>query len=234
MRGVLDDWGNPELKTRNSRRSLYAVGMNKAYIFDMDGVLCDSEPFIAAAAIRMFKKTYGVDVNESDFLPFVGAGEARFIGGVAEKYGITLDPERDKAETYRLYGECVKGKLQPLPGVKAFIENAKAAGVLLAVATSADEVKLHINLREMDLNPQLFDALVNGLDIEHKKPSPDIFLEAARRLGVDPANATVFEDAINGVQAAKAAGAHCVGITSSFSADELLAAGADETRSGFE
>lgn len=208
--------------------------MSKAYIFDMDGVLCDSEPFIAAAAIRMFKETHGVDVAEADFLPFVGAGEDRYLGGVAQKYGIDLNLERDKADTYRLYGECVKGKLQALPGVKRFIENARADGVLLAVATSADEVKLRTNLHEMQLDEQLFDALVNGLEIEHKKPAPDIFLEAARRLGVDPADATVFEDAVNGVQAAKAAGAHCVGITSSFAADELLAAGADETRDGFE
>ena len=208
--------------------------MSKAYIFDMDGVLCDSEPFIAAAAIRMFKETHGVEVEEEDFLPFVGTGEDRYLGGVAEKYGVTLELERDKAETYRLYGECVKGKLQALPGVKTFIENAKAAGILLAVATSADEVKLKTNLHEMGLDENLFDALVNGLEIEHKKPAPDIFLEAAHRLGVDPADATVFEDAVNGVQAAKAAGAHCVGITSSFSADELLSAGADEARNGFE
>lgn len=208
--------------------------MSKAYIFDMDGVLCDSEPFIAEAAIRMFKETYGVDVKEADFLPFVGAGENRYIGGVAEKYGIALDLERDKAETYRLYGECVKGKLQALPGVKTFIKKAKADGILLAVATSADEVKLKTNLHEMGLDETLFDALVNGLEIEHKKPAPDIFIEAARRLGVDSVEATVFEDAINGVQAAKAAGAHCVGITSSFSVGELLSAGADETRDGFE
>ncbi|QHI70726.1 HAD family hydrolase [Tichowtungia aerotolerans] len=208
--------------------------MSKAYIFDMDGVLCDSEPFIAEAAVRMFKETHEVDVPEEDFLPFVGSGEDRYIGGVAEKHGIILNLERDKAETYRLYGECVKGKLQALPGVKVFIESARAEGILLAVATSADEVKLKTNLHEMDLDEKLFDALVNGLEIEHKKPAPDIFLEAARRLGVDPADATVFEDAVNGVQAAKAAGAHCVGITSSFTADELLSAGADETRNGFE
>lgn len=205
----------------------------KGYIFDMDGVLCDSEPFIAAAAIRMFKEVHGTEVQEKDFLPFVGAGEDRYLGGVAGQYGIELDLEHDKAETYRLYGECVKGRLQALPGVKAFIEKAKSDGLLLAVATSADEVKLRTNLHEMALDESLFDALVNGLEIEHKKPSPDIFIEAARRLGLDPAECIVFEDAVNGVQAAKAAGVRCVGITSSFSAEQLLAAGADETRPGF-
>lgn len=206
----------------------------KGYIFDMDGVLCDSEEFIAMAAIRMFKETYGIDVTVDDFTPFVGAGENRYIGGVAGKYGIEWNLERDKAETYRLYGECVEGKLQALPGVKEFIENAKANGILLAVATSADEVKMKTNLHEIGLDEDRFDALVNGLEIEHKKPAPDIFLEAAKRLGLDPADCIVFEDAVNGVQAAKAAGANCTGITSSFSREALLDAGADSTAPGFQ
>lgn len=208
--------------------------MIKGYIFDMDGVLCDSEAFIAEAAIRMFKERYGVEVQEEDFIPFVGAGEDRYLGGVAEKYGIQLTMPEDKNETYRLYAECTKGKLKSLPGVKIFIAKAKKAGIKLAIATSADIVKLHVNLREMGLDEKLFDALVNGLEIEHKKPAPDIFLEAANRLGLDPADCVVFEDAINGVQAAKAAGAHCIGITSSFTKEELMDAGADATFLGFE
>ncbi len=208
--------------------------MIKGYIFDMDGVLCDSEAFIAEAAIRMFRERYGITVHEEDFIPFVGAGEDRYLGGVASAYGIQLTMPDDKNETYRLYAECAKGKLQPLPGVKAFIQGAKQAGIKLAIATSADAFKLHVNLHEMGLDAHLFDALVNGLDIEHKKPAPDIFLEAARRLGIDPAVCVVFEDAINGVQAAKAARARCIGITSSFSAQELLAAGADAVYPGFD
>ena len=208
--------------------------MTKGYIFDMDGVLCDSEEFIAAAAIRMFWERYQTEVTVEDFEPFVGAGEDRYLGGDAEKYGISLNLESDWAETYRLYGECVKGKLQALPGVKDFIERAKAAGIRTAVATSADDVKMKTNLYEIGLDAKHFDALVNGLEVEHKKPAPDIFLEAARRLGIDPAECIVFEDAVNGVQAAKAAGARCVGITSSFAADVLLEAGADAILPDFE
>jgi len=208
--------------------------MTKGYIFDMDGVLCDSEAFIAEAAIRMFRERYAVNVLVEDFEPFVGAGEDRYLSGVAQTQGIEPDLERDKAETYRLYGECVKGKLQALPGVKAFIENAKAQGILMAVATSADEVKMKTNLREIGLDENLFDALVNGQEIEHKKPAPDIFLEAARRLELAPEECVVFEDAVNGVQAAKAACSYCCGVTSSFSKQVLLDAGADRTIDSFE
>jgi len=208
--------------------------MIRGYIFDMDGVLCDSEAFIAEAAMRMFHERYGVEVLTEDFVPFVGAGEDRYLAGVAEKYGIRLRLADDKRETYRLYGECVRGRLKPLPGVKEFIYCARNKGLRLAVATSADETKLMVNLREIGLDPALFDALVNGLDIAHKKPAPDIFLEAARRLELDPAECIVFEDAINGIQAAQAAGARSIGITSSFPGSLLLEAGAEAVFPHFE
>ncbi len=203
--------------------------MAEGYIFDMDGVLCDSEAFIAEAAIALFKTRYQVDVAVADFEPFIGTGEDRYLGGVAEKYGINLQLEADKAETYRLYGTCVKGKLEALTGVKAFLARARDEGLRLAVATSADAVKMRTNLREMDLEESLFDALVSGLEIIHKKPAPDIFVEAARRLQLPTSACVVFEDAINGVEAAKSAGAYCVGVTSSFSASALKEAGADQT-----
>src|SRR5947208_13492046 len=94
-------------------------------IFDMDGVLCDSEPFIAAAAMEMFRQTYGQTVERADFAPFVGAGEDRFIGGVAEKYGITLTMPRDKLRTYTIYLELIRGQLQPLPGAVDFIRASR-------------------------------------------------------------------------------------------------------------
>ena len=201
----------------------------EGYIFDMDGVLCDSETFIAEAAISMFKTRYQVDVRRGDFEPFIGMGEDRYLGGVAEKYSINLQLEADKAETYRLYGSCVKGKLQALPGVKAFLARAQDEGIRLAVATSADDVKMRTNLKEMKLEESHFDALVSGLEIFHKKPAPDIFIEAARRFQLPTSACVVFEDAVNGVKAAKSAGAYCVGVTSSFSSTALQEAGADQT-----
>jgi len=192
----------------------------KAVIFDMDGVLIDSEPFIREAAVRMFAER-GLTVQPEDFLPFTGAGEDRFIGGVAEKYDFTLDLARDKARTYELYGQIVAGKLHPLPGVHEFIEKARNRALKLAVASAADRVKVDINLREMGLSRDTFDAVVTGSDVTHKKPDPEIFLTAAARMGVEAANCLVCEDAVNGVLAAKAAGMRCLGITTSFSVEEL-------------
>ena len=199
----------------------------KGIIFDMDGVLCDSEPFICEAGVCMFKEQHGVTVSASDFIPFVGAGENRYLGGVAEKHGVELALEADKAYTYAKYLELIKGRLQPLEGVKEFTAWCAGRGLKMAVATSADKVKLDGNLQEIGLDHGVFDTLVNGLEVEHKKPAPDIFIEAASRLGLPPTDCMVIEDAPNGVQAAKSASCSCSGITSSFSVDELKDAGAD-------
>jgi beta-phosphoglucomutase len=183
-------------------------------IFDMDGVLCDSEPFICEAAVRMFVRNHGIAVCAQDFVPFVGTGENRYLGGVAEKHGVSLDLERDKKATYDIYLE---------------IAACRAAGLKLAVATSADRVKLDGNLHEIGIPPETFDARVNGLEVTNKKPHPEIFLLAAQRLGLAAERCLVIEDAPSGIQAGRAAGAKCLGLTTSFGPAELRAAGADWT-----
>ncbi len=193
----------------------------------MDGVLVDSEPFICEAAMRMFDQTYRQVVRREDFAPFVGAGEDRFIGGVAEKYGIALSMPRDKFRTYEIYLDIIRGRLDPLPGAIDFITAVKRHGLRTAVATSADRVKMEGNLREIKLAPGDFDAVVTGDDVARKKPDPEMFLLAAGRLNLPPAQCLVVEDAPNGIVAAKAAGCRCLGLTSSFVEQTLRDAGAD-------
>jgi beta-phosphoglucomutase len=192
----------------------------KGILFDMDGVLVDSEKFICEAATRMFAE-HCVYVEPEDFLPFVGSGENRYLGGVAEKYRFPFDLEQDKTRTYEIYEELVKGKLKPLNGVVSFIGECRKRGLKLAVATSADMVKMVINLREIGISAETFDATITGMEVENKKPDPEIFLKAAQKLGLKPEECLVVEDAVNGVKAAKAAGCKCLGLTTSFSVEEL-------------
>ena len=186
----------------------------------MDGVLVDSEKFICEAAILMFKEI-GVKAKPDDFLPFVGTGEIRYIGGVAGIYGVKEDVIRMKDRTYQIYETITHGKLEPLPGVFSFISKCKEKGLKIAVATSADKVKMIINLKEIGLPEELFDATVNGLEVERKKPFPDIFITAATKLGFKPLECLVVEDAVSGVKAAKSAGAKCLGLTTSFTREQL-------------
>ena len=198
----------------------------RGIIFDMDGVLCDSEALIAEAACLMFAERHGVVVQPSDFIPFIGTGEDRFLGGVAEKYGVLLSLPADKDLTYARYLDLIPGRLKALPGALAFVRRVRAAGLKLAVATSADRIKMTGNLAEIGLPETMFDACVTGSEIARKKPFPDLFLQAASRLGLPPANCLVVEDAVSGVQAAIAAGSLCLGLTSSLPAEALIAAGA--------
>ncbi|NJO68164.1 MAG: HAD-IA family hydrolase [Bacteroidetes bacterium] len=196
------------------------MGNLKGILFDMDGVLVDSEHFIAEAAIRMFAEQC-VYVEAEDFIPFIGTGEDRYLGGVAQKYDYAINLERDKLRTYEIYGEIVKHKLKPLPGIKAFIGKCKKAAFKLAVATSADKIKMDINLRELKLESGYFDTTVNGLEVINKKPDPEIFIKAAAKLGLSTMDCLVVEDAVNGVKAAKQAGCRCLAITSSFDKKSL-------------
>lgn len=192
----------------------------KAVLFDMDGVLLRSEKFINQAGVEMFREK-GYNVDPQDFLEFTGMGENKYLGGVAEKNDIPFDLEKDKARTYEIYHELVRGQISPLPGVTEFIGNCKLKGLKIALATSADRVKMEINLKEIGLPVDTFDASVNGLEIENKKPAPDIFLKAASRLGVDPHNCLVVEDAVSGVAAGKAAGSKVLALTTTFSREQL-------------
>ena len=192
----------------------------RGVILDMDGVIVDSEPFICEAATRFFAEK-GLQVKPEDFAPFVGTGENRYIGGVAEKYGLPFDVEPDKARTYAIYLELIHGRLQPLPGVFSFLAECRQRRLKVAVASSADAVKVEGNLREIGLPPGSFDALVHGNEVQRKKPYTDLFETAAARLGLPATECLVVEDAVAGVAAARAAGARCLALTTSFPAERL-------------
>ena len=195
----------------------------RAVIFDMDGVLVDSEPLINAAAIAMFKEK-GLEVQPDDFLPFVGAGEDRYIGGVAEHYSFTLDVTEAKQRTYEIYLDMVSSRLEAFPGAVEFVNQCRDVGLHVAVASSADAIKVHANLEKIGMPVTFWDAVITGENVHNKKPAPDIFLTTAGKLGVSASECVVVEDAVNGVQAAKSAGMRCIAVASTFPAERLTEA----------
>lgn len=197
-----------------------------AIIFDMDGVLCDSEPFMCQAGVALFQERFQLHVTPEDFVPFFGAGDDRYIGGVAEKYGVKANLPADKDRLYALYLQIIHGQLKPLPGVAEFIHAARQRGLKLAVGTSADRIKLEGNLRELSLPLETFDVIVTGSQVARKKPHPDLYLQAVKELGLSPSQCLVIEDAPSGLEAARSAGCFALGMTSSFSQAVLRQAGA--------
>lgn len=197
-----------------------------AVVFDLDGTLCDSEPFIAAAAAEALRRRYGIAVAIADFAPFVGAGDDRFISGAAAAHGVTADLAIDKPLTYQVYLELIPGALQPIAGVHAFLGRLRASGLRLALATGSDRPKLRGNLDALGLAEADFDVVVTAEDVTRKKPDPETFVVAIGKLGLEPARCLVVEDARNGVLAGRAAGCEVLGIASSQAPDLLLEAGA--------
>lgn len=193
----------------------------RAVIFDMDGVLADSEALMARAAVTMFQERHGIRVRPEDFVPFVGTGEIRYLGSVAEQYGVILTQPDDKDYTYRAYLRLIPGNLRPLPGVLDFVARCRRAGMSTAVATGADRIKLDGTLSEIGLPPAEFDVLVTGSDITRPKPDPEIFLRAAAAMDLVPSSCLVVEDAIHGIRAAQAGGFPCMALTTTFPAERL-------------
>lgn len=198
----------------------------KAILFDMDGVLIESEFLMRATAIQSLAD-YGVQAQHEDFLEFTGMGEDRFVGGVAEKYGLKYEFAM-KERAYDYYGQRVKAEAHIPEGVKEMLETLHAKGIVLAVCSAADLRKVRYNIQAIGVDESLFTALVTGSDVARKKPFPDIYLEGARRVGMDPKDCLVVEDAVSGIQAAHAAGMDAVGIPSTFTPDQLKEKAAPE------
>jgi beta-phosphoglucomutase-like phosphatase (HAD superfamily) len=198
--------------------------MIKAVIFDMDGVLLDSEYAMRTAAMQALKE-WGVTADHPDFTPFVGTGEDRFIGGVAELHGVPYTPDM-KHRAYQIYLETCEDTVIRFPHIPETFEKLTDMGLNLAIASAADDIKVQANISVAGINPMFLGAIVTGDDVQKKKPNPDAFLLAAERLGIEPEYCVVIEDAKSGIQAALNAGMKAIGITSFFTKEDLLEAGA--------
>lgn len=170
--------------------------MIKAFLFDMDGVLMNSEKIAIQIGIDYFK-TLGADLVPEDFLPHLGMGEFLFFDGPAKAHGITYDPEmasryhRDHFGKLLLSdGTCI------LPGAREIFQKAKKAGLMTAIASSSPRWKVETNIKALDLAPSSLDLVASGDDIKRNKPFGDIYQFCLERLRIKGEEAIVFEDAL--------------------------------------
>jgi HAD superfamily hydrolase (TIGR01509 family) len=180
-----------------------------AVIFDCDGTLVDSEPL----ARRAWERTLGgrgYEVSDADFAAVVGHPFGATREFFAER--VELPPaEALWPEFSGVLFELIDGELRPFEDALATLAELDASGVPVAVASSSVRERLDRTLRRVELHHR-FAATVAGDEVAHGKPRPDLFLEAAARLGVDAAECVVVEDAAPGVAAGLAAGARVVGV----------------------
>ncbi len=191
----------------------------------MDGVLVDSEDAMKTTSIKSLER-FGIKPKKEDFVEFTGMGEDAFIGGVAGKHGLEYKTEM-KEYAYMLYVENARELVYVYPGVKNVITSVKQKGCKIAVASAADLIKVRTNLACIGIEEDFFNTFVTGSDVTNKKPHPEIFQKAASNMGIKPADCIVLEDAKSGISAAKSAGMTCIGITTAFSYEELIATEAD-------
>ena len=205
--------------------------MDKLYglIFDVDGIIADTEAVNARASIKIFAELFGLEgIVREDFEAGLGRGAEEYVKAGARVHGLELTEEQIKKATKMRQEYFLKilsqEPLPPFPGVLELMDKAmKREDFRLAIATSGTLEKSRAVLEAAKV-PYKKMVYINGDHVKNKKPDPELFLLAAERMDIAPSNCVVIEDAPNGVQAAKAAGAKCIAVTNSTSAANLCEA----------
>jgi HAD superfamily hydrolase (TIGR01509 family) len=196
--------------------------MIEAVIFDVDGVLTDSEPLHLEATNRVLSE-HGKALDEEENKEYLGLDERDFWRKVAARFELKADPDALGAQRVEVYLELMKDGLLPMPGVPECITGMLMRGLSLAAASSSSRRVVDATLAELGLQKS-FQAVVCGDEVARSKPDPEIFLKAAERLGVPPENCLVIEDAPHGIQAAREAGMLPVAVLNQYNIDLDLTA----------
>lgn len=202
----------------------------EAVLFDMDGVLIDSEPIHQASLVELLA-SFGVPYSSEMHVEFVGVADSEVFRRLKERYP-ALEPEVRELVSRRhaLFAKLVDRPLAALPGVLERLDEVRELGLKTAVVSSSSidqirQITTNLGLRDR------FDDFISGGMARRSKPAPDIYLLACERLHIDPANALVFEDSSPGVRAARAAGAKVIAVPCPATRHHDLSA-ADERAAG--
>ena len=191
-----------------------------AVIFDMDGVIVHTNPYHEEAFKAFFNK-YQVRFSEDDFMEHMYGKHnsyilSHFFGRSIAGDELTL-MENEKESMFR---ELFKDFVVPIDGYMPFLNQLKDANIPTGVATSAPRDNMKLIIGQLDLNP-LMGSLMASEDVTRHKPDPEIYLQSAANLGMEPERCVVFEDSFSGVTAARAAGTKVVGVLSTHSIQQL-------------
>lgn len=207
------------------------MGKYRAVVFDLDGVLWDGEP-VYHEAFNVVLKPLGHVVSVEDYQQIMGNSVEAAWAWVLDRFGIAEPPDR----FYKLYDEAtlemLARSIEPLIGVRELVAELKRRGVPIGLASASLRQWVDATLAGIGL-ADAFDTTASASEVEHAKPAPDLYLLAAKNLGIDPTLCIAVEDTLTGVRAAKAAGMYAVQSRASSTAMAPLAE-ADAVISAYE
>ena len=182
----------------------------KAVIFDMDGVIIDSEPIHFETDMETMKYL-GCNISIEELEKYVGTTNEYMIADIKKNYNIKKSVE----EIINYKVEMVKNKivqsdLEPIEGIRELLIYLKKKNIPAAIASSSPKEFINVVVSKFKLQ-EYFKYIVSGEEVESGKPAPDVYIETAKKLGISPKECIVVEDSKNGVIAAKAAGMKCIG-----------------------
>jgi len=184
--------------------------MINTIIFDMDGVIIDSEP-IHLSMTKELLKQFNIEISDQELHTFVGTSSRNMWECFKEKFGIAISIEelleQDKSKYFKYLREH---EIMPIPGVVSLIEDIYMASFPMILASSASSENIDIVLNKFGI-AHYFKFRMSGANFRHSKPHPEIFLTSASITNTNPENCLVIEDSENGVRAAKSAGMKCIG-----------------------
>ena len=193
--------------------------MNIAFLFDMDGVIVDSNPF-HKVALRQFCKKYGHDLSEEQLREKIyGRTNKDWIPNIFGK----LEPGQLKKyadEKEGLFRKLYENDIKPVEGLISFLEKMEQQNIARAIATSAPRANVDFTLEKTGIG-RFFDTILDEAFVTRGKPDPEIYLKTAAALGFKPENCIVLEDSLSGVESARSAGCKVIGITTTHSKEEL-------------
>jgi beta-phosphoglucomutase family hydrolase len=197
----------------------------RAFIFDMDGTLVDNM-HVHAKAFKQLLDENGIEMATDKFDKFIIETAGRTNREIMPTvFGEDVSGERiDELASRKeeLYREAFLPIRRPVEGLVDFLTEAHELGIKLAVATAGGQKNMEFILDGLDLR-KFFDAVTTSADVSNGKPNPEVFLVSAEKLGVEPRNCLVFEDAFGGFEAAHRAGMKSIGLTTVNTAEDILA-----------
>jgi len=190
-----------------------------AVIFDMDGVIIDSNPF-HKISLRQFCEKYGYHLSDQELINKIYGRTnkewiANLFGAISQEELVRYEEEKEG-----LFRELYKNEIRALKGLPEFLKRLKEKNIPIAIGTSAPRSNVDYVLSHTGFE-QYFATILDESDVEHGKPNPEIYLNVAARLGYEPSRCIVFEDSLSGVESARRAGTKVVGVATTHSFEEL-------------